>query len=102
MSQSTSAKRRHQPKRPADDVVSGSEEDGKVFDDASLTRADIPKIVEAVMNQFLNRGASDSKQEQEGGDDDPHLSKYILKGATPFTLRDSAAFKLEIALSMCL
>ena len=25
------------------------------------------------MNQFPNRGTSDSKQEQEGGDNDPHL-----------------------------
>ena len=54
------------------------------------------KIVEAVMNQFPNRGASDSKQEQEGCDDDPHLGKYILKGATPFASRDSAALKVEI------
>ena len=49
-----------------------------------------------MINQFPNGGASDSKQEQEGGDDDPHLGKYILKGAALFALRDSAAFKVEI------
>ena len=83
--QSTRAKRQCLPERPADDVGSGSGDDGEVFDDTPLTRADIPTIVEAVMSQFPKESANDSEQEDEGSDDDNrHLGKYILKGAAPF------------------
>ena len=66
-------RRQRERERHADDVVLGCKEDGEVSDDAPLTRADISKIVEAMMNQFPNGGASKSKQEQEGGDHNPHL-----------------------------
>jgi len=80
----THAKRRCQPEPPTGDDHSGSEDEGKVFDDAPLTRADIPKIVEAVMNKFPNGGAIKSEEEDEGGDKNPHLGKCVLKGAAPF------------------
>jgi len=62
---------------PTNDDDLGSEEEGEVFDDALLTRADIPKIVEAVMSKFPNGGASESKQEDEEGDNNPHLGEYV-------------------------
>ena len=81
---STRAKRRRQPDPPTDDDHSGSEDEGEVFDDAPLTRADIPKIVEAVMSKFPNGGTNESEEEDEGGDENPHLGKCVLKGAAPF------------------
>ena len=68
--QSTRVKRQRLPERPMDDVGSGSEDDGEVFDETQLTRADIPTIVEAVMSQFLKESANGSEQEDEGSDDD--------------------------------
>ena len=57
------------------DVSSTSEEDtGEVFDDAPLTQADIPKIVEVVMNQLTMEGDEFLNESQEN----PHLGKYIL------------------------
>jgi len=61
---------------PTDDDNSGSEEEDEVFDDALLNRADIPKIVEAVMSKFSNGGVSECKQEDGGSDDNPHPCKY--------------------------
>ena len=84
LDRSTHAKRWRQPESPTGDDHSGSEDKGKVFDDAPLTRADIPKIVEAVMSKFPNGGASESEEEDEGGDENLHLGKYVLKGAAPF------------------
>ena len=44
------AKRPNPRKQQTDEDSSLSEDDGEGFDDTSLTRADIPKIVEAVIN----------------------------------------------------
>ena len=46
-------------KQPADNV-SSSDNDGEVSDDAPLTGVDIPKIVEAVMSQFVKEGGDES------------------------------------------
>ena len=46
------------------------DEEGEVFDDAPLTKADIPKIVEAVMNQFPKESDDSQNQSQ----DNPHLA----------------------------
>jgi len=56
------------------DEVSSSDSDGEVFDDAPLTRADIPKIVEAVMSQFPKEGGDESEQDDEN-EENPHLGK---------------------------
>jgi len=53
---------RCQPEPPTGDNHSGSEGEGEVFDDAPPTRADIPKIVEAVMSKFPNGGAIKAKK----------------------------------------
>ena len=64
------------------------DDESEVFDDAPITRADIPKIVEAVMNQFQQEG--DDSQNQ--GQDDQHLGKYIIPMyAAPFASCDSAS-----------
>jgi len=77
LDQSSRAKRWRQPEQPTDDGDSGSEEEGEVFDDAPLTRADIPKIVEAVMSKFPNEAASESEQKDEGGDGSLHLGTVV-------------------------
>ena len=84
------AKRRCQPEPPTGDDHSGSEDEGKVLDDAPLTRVDILKIVEAVMSKFPNGGASESEEEDEGGDENPHLGKCVFEGAALFVQCDSA------------
>ena len=62
------AKRQRVRGQPEPDSSTSSEDDSEVFDDAPLTRADIPKIVEAVMNQF-------SSAPREERRDSPHLGK---------------------------
>jgi len=71
-SKSPRAKRRSPRQQPRDDHSSLSENDGDGFDDTPLTRADIPKIVEAVINQFPTQGGSEQEEES---DEDPHLGK---------------------------
>ena len=77
-------KRQRLPEPPTGDDHSGSEDEGEVFDDSPLTKADILKIVEAVMSKFSSGGTSESKEEDEGGDKNPHLGKCVLKGAALF------------------
>ena len=61
------AKRQRVRGQPEMDSSTSSGDDSEVFDEVPLTRADIPKIVEAVMNQF----SSDPREEMR---DSPHLS----------------------------
>ena len=64
------------------------DDESEVFDDAPIMRADIPKIVEAVMNQFQQEG--DDSQNQ--GQDDQHLGEYIIPMyAALFASCDSAS-----------
>jgi len=58
---------------------SSSGDDNEEFDDAPLTKANIPKIVEAVLNNIPNR--SEATQEEQ---DNPHLGEYNL---APFVSR---------------
>jgi len=60
--------------REQPDEVSSSDSDSEVFDDAPLTRADFPKIVEAVMSQFPKEGSDESEQDDEN-EGNPHLGK---------------------------
>ena len=54
-----------------EDSSTSSGEDAELFDEMPLTRADIPKIVEPVMNQFSAKG-NDSSEEIHSS---PHLGK---------------------------
>ena len=60
--------------QPKLDSSTSSGDDSEVFDEVPLTRADIPKIVEAVMNQF----SSDPREEMR---DSPHLGKLVYNFA---------------------
>jgi len=62
------AKRQH-GQRQNDDSSDGKS------NEAPLTKADIPKIVEAVRNQF-SRDANDSQNEDQ---DDPHLGMFVCQ-----------------------
>jgi len=61
--------------QPADEV-SSRYSDSEVFDDAPLTKTDIPKIVEAVMSQFPKDSSDESEQDEEN-EDNLHLGKYL-------------------------
>ena len=68
------AKRQRVRGQPELDSSTSSGDDSEVFDEVPLTRADIPKIVEAVMNQF----SSDPREEMR---DSPHLGKLVYNFA---------------------
>ena len=57
------------------DDDSSSSKDAEGFDDVPLMKADIPKIVEAVMNQFSKKG--DDSQDEDQDNPNPHLNKYL-------------------------
>jgi len=67
------AKRPNPREQQTDEDSSLSEDDGEGFDDTPLTRADIPKIVKAVINQFPTEGGTNLKAEE--GDINPHLGQ---------------------------
>jgi len=70
----TTSTSKRQCVREQPDEVSSSNSDGEVYDDAPLTRANIPKIVEAVMSQFPKEGGDESEQDDEN-EENPHLGK---------------------------
>ena len=57
------------------DDDSSSSKDAEGFDDVPLMKADIPKIVEAVMNQFSKEG--DDSQDEDQDNPNSHLDKYL-------------------------
>ena len=54
---------------------SSSSKDAEGFDDVPLMKADILKIVEAVMNQFSKEG--DDSQDEDQDNPNSHLDKYL-------------------------
>ena len=67
------AKRPNPREQQTDEDSPLREDDGEGFDDTPLTRADIPKIVKAVINQFPTEGGTNLKAEE--GDINPHLGQ---------------------------
>ena len=57
------------------DDDSSSSEDAEGFNDVPLMKADIPKILEVVMNQFSKEG--DDSQDEDQDNPNPHLNKYL-------------------------
>lgn len=46
-----------------------------VVDDTPLTRADIPKIVDAILSNFSNQGASSWNDSQVDNQDNSHVGE---------------------------